>query len=299
MRKLIPLVAFGILLLLTGCPPFSNTVNPNDPSRGRVVTQTPTAPQLVAQLNATSQRLQSIECRDVWIDAKQGIQPVGLPGYMICQKNRNFRLTGKLGGKPAVDIGSNEQEFWFWISQAEPPGLYYCSYADLESGRVRRLPFPFQPSWVMEALGMADREPNGTYEPVKATASTFELIQNTVGTQGQPVRKVTVFRRNLQVAGHRLEDASGREICTAQVLDMQQDQASGTVVPKVIQLTWKAQELTMKLRLDGVRVNGGIPPDRAQAAFSRPRWQNIPAYDLAGGADQPTGQVQRAGAYTR
>src|SRR5437588_752126 len=121
-----------------------------------------------------------------------------------------------------------------------------------------RLPFPFQPEWVMEALGMADRDQNGTFEPVKASRDTFELVQNTTGPQGQPVRKVTIFSRtqSLQVMGHRLDEASGKEICTAQILERRYDQASQVVVPRQVRLSWPGQQLTMKLRLDDMRVNG-------------------------------------------
>src|SRR5437667_10724930 len=99
MRRPAVLLASLSLLLASACtPPWSRTVV-NPPSQGRYISETPTAAQLVGQLNATSQRLQSLECRDVWIEAKQGQQPVSLPGSMVCQRtdrsNRNFRLTAK------------------------------------------------------------------------------------------------------------------------------------------------------------------------------------------------------------
>lgn len=300
MRRLAVLLGFASLLLGSGCTPPWSTAVVNPPSQGRYISETPTAAQLVGQLNDTSQRIQTLECREVWIDAKQGHQPIGLPGVMLCQKNKNFRMKGQVAGQPAVDIGSNENEFWFWISKAEPPYLYHCSYADLARGGIR-LPFPFQPEWVMEALGMADHDPNGTYAPVKATRDTFELVQTTTGPQGAPVRKVTTFSRTqgLQVLGHRLEDASGKEICTAQIQERRYDQTNQVVVPHRVQLTWPAQQLTMKLKLDDMKLNGTIEADRAQAAFNRPQLRGIQSYDLARGPDQPTGQVQRAGAVMR
>jgi hypothetical protein len=294
-------LGFSALLLLTGCPPpFSTIGGNNHPTPNRYITETPSAAQLVNQLNATSQRIQSLECRDVWIEAKQGRQDVSLPGSMMCRKNRDFRLTARMVGQPAVDIGSNDQGFWYWISKAEPPYLYHCSYADLARGGIR-LPFPFQPDWVMEALGMADRDPNGTFEPVKTTRDTFELVQKTTGPQGQPVRKITIFSRTqgMVVLGHRLEDASGNEICTAQVLERRYDQTNQVIVPRQVRLVWPAQQLTMKLKLDDLLVNGAIDADRAQAAFNRPQLRNIPSYDLARGPDQPAGQVQRTGGVTR
>jgi hypothetical protein len=301
MRRLALVLGCVALLLGTGCTPPWSKVVVTPPNQGRMISETPTAAQLVGQLNDTSQRIQTLECRDVWIEAKQGRQDVSLPGSMICRKNRDFRLMAKMVGQPAVDIGSNDREFWFWISKAEPPGLYFCSYADLAQGRVSRLPFPFQPSWVMEALGMADRDPNGVFEPIKTTANTFELAEKTTGPLGQPVRKVTIFSRTqgMVVLGHRLEDAAGHEICTAQITERTYDQANRVIVPKRVTLVWPAQQLTMGLKLEGTRINGAIEADRAQAAFNRPQMRNIPSYDLARFSDQPSGQVQRTGGIMR
>jgi hypothetical protein len=297
MRRFLPAFAYCILLLLIGCtPPWSSVVNP--PKQSVYLSQTPTPAQLVAQLNATSQRMRSLECGDVDISTKQaGQNPPDVLGAMLCRAPMDFRLRANVVGQPALDVGSNSQEFWFWMSKAEPPGLYYCSYADLARGGVR-LPFPFQPAWVMEALGMADRDPNGAYEPVKATKDSFELIERTTGPQGQPVRKVTVFSRtqSLVVIGHRLEDASGREICSAQILERTFDRANQVVVPQKIQLNWRAAELTMKLKLGNIRINPPIDAER-EVAFRRPQIKNINSYDLAQ-VNQNNG-IQRTGGPVR
>ena len=59
------------------------------------------------------------------MDCKQGNElPIGLDALLACQKPRDFRLKGSIGGKQVVDIGSNDDEFWYWISeigQADAP----------------------------------------------------------------------------------------------------------------------------------------------------------------------------------
>ena len=42
-----------------------------------------------------------------------------------------------------------------WIKRGDPY-QFFCSYKDLEEGRVRVVPFPFQPEWIMEAMGLGD-----------------------------------------------------------------------------------------------------------------------------------------------
>ncbi len=295
MRKVLTILGFSAVFLAGCTPPWSKAVvNPaND--QGRFMSETPTAAQLVGQLNATAQRIQGIECRDVWIEARQGRQDVSLPGSMLCQQPMNFRLTAKMVGQPAVDMGSNSQEFWWWISKSDPY-LFHGNYADLAGGRLR-VRMPFQPSWVMESLGMASVDPNGQFEPVRTTSSTFELIQRTTSPEGQPVRKITVFSRtqNLRVVAHRLEDMSGKEICSAQVLDIQYDDRNQVAVPRQVKFSWPAAQITMKLKLEGMVVNPQLNSERVQAAFTRPQLRSIATYDVVHGPDQPSGQVQRTG----
>src|SRR4029078_5880788 len=97
---------------------------------------------------------------------------------MVCKKPGNFKLVASVVGNQAVDLGSNDQEFWFWISKAEPPYLFHCSYNDFARGGVR-LPFPFQPEWVMEALGMAEYGSPQDYQLVCRGKAGLERVQQT------------------------------------------------------------------------------------------------------------------------
>jgi hypothetical protein len=232
------------------------------------------------------------------MDCTSNGQSVGLRAAMACQKPRNFRMKAQLMGSTAVDLGSNDQEFWYWISKADPPYLFHCSYEDFARGQAR-MPFPFQPDWIMEALGIAEYDPSKAYEVV-ANGQAIDLVERTVSPQGQPVRKVTRLsrgrNRQLQVTAHLLQDAQGKEICSAFVTDVQQDAATGALLPRHVQLVWPAERLRMKLRLDQVAVNpGSITGDRVALLFNRPSLRDVPSYNLARGLDAPSGGLQPAG----
>lgn len=216
--------ALALLSLMVGCNSWPG-LRDRDTSRN-VPGETPTAQQLVAFLNNNGQRVQAIQCNQVSIDAKQGNQTApGLDGLMVCQKPRNFRLKAKVIGQPAVDIGSNNQEFWYWISKVEPvPYVFHCNYDELEKGNVR-LPFPFHPDMIVSALGMGEYDPSKQYE-VKTNQQNIELVEPVANYQGKQVRKSTVFQRKAlsqgkyQVAGHILRDVQGKEICNATVYEV-------------------------------------------------------------------------------
>lgn len=273
----------------TGCNnwPHLRQANPFQPQQ-QVSQAVPTGAELAGYLNNNSRRIQSLEVRELHVDASQRLQSIGMLGMMVCQKPRNLRLSARVGGNTQVDLGSNSNEFWYWIAKAEPPYLFHCNYEDLP--RVRRMPFPFQPDWVMETLGLAELDPNKKYQVV-AKSNQFELIENTQSAQGEPVRKVTVFSRapsSVQVVAHKLQDARGQDICVANVSDVQQDAASGAVFPRVVQLVWTAEKIKLKLKLNEVLVNQALTPQRTAKLFSRPNLPEIKSYDLARGSATPT-----------
>ena len=81
------------------------------------------------------------------------------------------------------------------------PPQFHCSYQALREGKVRMLPFPFQPDWIMETLGMGQYGPATRYEPqVVVEAEKLKLIEKIRSPQGVPVKKVTVFNRRKMTA---------------------------------------------------------------------------------------------------
>jgi hypothetical protein len=283
-RWLPALAAMVFATSLVGCETFrwglfrSDPPEPTSPPPGGV----PTAAALVDYLNESSRRVQSIRCTDIDITASSGIQSFSLRGQMMAMKNRNFVLTATALGSPVVDLGSNDNEFWFWSSKADPPYQFYCSYKDFEEGRVRQLPFPFQPEWLLEVLGM------GTYGSpekftVEADNKSIRLIEKTTTPQGLAVRKVIVMNRRRiesgstpQITGFYLfDDTNQREICAAQILEVQRDLVA--VVPKRLALSMPAQGAKLTMSLRNINVN----PQLNVASFTRQPLQGVQSYDLA------------------
>src|SRR5262249_45096578 len=144
--------------------PLAKKDTPPPPTR-----ELPTAAQLTAFLNDNGGRMQSINVAYLDLDCYQGVQSFGLRGKLVAQKGRNLRLTAGAVGSQELDLGSNDQEFWFWVKRGEglkkgePSPQFYCSYRDLIEGKVRVMPVPFQPEWLMETLGMGPYGPAEKY----------------------------------------------------------------------------------------------------------------------------------------
>jgi hypothetical protein len=297
MRQLSGTLLVATLLCATGCSTWMKRGDSAVADKSAPGEQIPTtAAQLVTYLNDCSGRLNSVTS-SLEMDCKAKGESFGLEGAMVCEKPRNLRLRGSLIGQAECDIGSNKDEFWYWIKHDNPPLLYHCSYDAMSQGNVR-LPFPFQPDVVMAALGMAEFNSDPNRYEVKVLPKTVELSEKSVSAQGQEVRKVTVFSRTKveladlrkgrpQVLEFKISDTRGQDICKATVERVSVE--GGVIVPRRIRVSWPASQMELALTLKTVDVNSRPSPE----AFDRTR---LPyrSFDLARRAEdgQPT-SIQR------
>jgi hypothetical protein len=259
----------------------------------------PNAEQLVAHINHNAQFITSLRCEDIDLDIKQGIQQFGgTRARMACQKPRYFRLLADSIQKREADIGSNDKEFWYWIARGDP-FLVHCSYDDLPKVRV---PFPFQPEWVMEVLGMAELDRNKNYQ-VRADQKVYRLYEETVA-QGKKAYKVTVFdRKDSKVTDHYLLDDQGKAICEAHITAWSSvsNGAATATIPRIVTLKFPSEKLEMKMRLftdprDTKSV--GLNERLERELFNRPMLDGVQAFDLARGPDGGS-PIRQAGGVTR
>jgi hypothetical protein len=299
MRYVIPYVGLAGLLALGGCNNTRLGVLGRNDGPAPVSGPTPTAAALVKYMDDNAQRVQSIRCDDIDLHVAQGlgiIRSGSLPARLACQRPRNFRLGAQMGGVEQVDIGSNDQEFWFWIKQSDTPYQFYCPYAALNEGRSVKLPFPFQPEWVMETLGMGNYGPATNYQLV-VEPDKYRLIQKTTGPQGNPVKKVIVFQRR-EVQGNApqitdyllIDERTNQEICSAKVHEVQKD-ARGGIVPRRMTLNYPEMKVKMTLTMSRAAINPSLPP----TLFIRQPLRNGQNYNLATGRlDGQPSSFQRA-----
>jgi hypothetical protein len=267
LSALTPLVA-AALLAATGHGPAQADDKPEFSLR--VPSGEPSAALLLAYLNDNAHRVRTLRC-DLDLDVRQGEQAVGLSGQLAYRGPRNLRITARLLGHPALDLGANEREFWFWLARADPPDLIRATWKDLDRSKAR-WPAPITPDTLLDALGVAE---HGLYrgDTMRTTEETVELIQRVVTPDGQPVRKVTVFNRSSkeqQIAGQRLEDGEGNVLYKVTFGEVKLDRASGAVLPHRLTLEWPDQKLTVRIRLDKVRVNERLSEEASRRLFTVP-----------------------------
>jgi hypothetical protein len=279
-------ISLGLALVVgvAGCPEGSrlNLLRPGGQVNPLPATP-PSKEDLVAYLNDNSANVPGVSSDDVTLTVYMG-NGIGVPVNAVLRAEgpRNFRMKAKLFGNDEVDLGSNNQEFWYWIKRAEPPLQVFCSYQALEAGQVKEMPFPFQPDWVMEAMGMGKYGSAEKYERV-VEKETVKLVEKTKSPQGVPVRKIIVFNLRPaagdqpQVTDYLLvDDATGKLICSAHIKRRQIIVGRGEI-PREMELNWQEQKIKLGLTINAAKINTQIPPQ----VFVRTQMRGIQSYDLA------------------
>lgn len=325
MRNLKLVIAAALLAPAVGCnwmKEWREQARPKSTSQIEPVS----AQQLVTYLNDRAARLQSIEYQDVRMRVSgRGMMSATLDGDLAAAQPRYFKMFG--GARVAsgkVIMGSNEEQFWLYLdAPGEPPVYVFAAHTDFESGRAK-LPggIPFEPDWVMQALGMTTFSPNNQYEEIPVRGSSSSLLQTVPIDEkertytlrwpattpgGQAVTKEVVFNTEAasgdrsQVRRHVIRDRKSNkvlasaEIKSAQTAPAGIDPKTGLSMtvqyPTHVVLRWEEQKFEMDMSLDKAQVNQSLADDPTRRAlFTRPDIRGTKPIDLAKYEFTPSGR---------
>lgn len=296
------LLTAAILAPAIGCAWLRDQFGMRPRPTGEIQQVTPE--QLVGYLNQQAGRMQTLTYGDTRLVARDhGVPMPALRGNLAASQPRNFRLTGQpsgpMGGK--LDLGSNEQQFWMYLDAPTMNPLFvFASHKDFEDGRAK-LPgnIPFEPDWVMQALGMTTFPPTPQYSvTVQERDRTYTLFWEGVTPNKVPIRKEVVFDTDdaqdprPQVKRHLIRDAKTNSIiCSAEIksaktfqvgaIDPQSGRAPVIKYPTNIVLRWEQQKFEMDLTLEAAKVNQQLTEEEIRRLFTRPNIPGASPVDLA------------------
>ena len=237
-----------------------------------------TKTELVEYLNDNIERVGSWRSTNVRISAKgPGVLTIPLAGTIAVENPRNFRLTvgSSLGGREA-DFGSNSDRLWIWMRRSNVKEIVTCRHNQID--RLQNLlPIPFQPDWMMEALGLVPiDEAEVTMLPADPQTGLIRLVSMQSVPGRRPVQRIILVDPSKgRIVAHSLHDEFRKMIARAELDDYRYDTQSGASLPHRIKFDWPEHGVKMTLKFDQIEVN----PSR----FSQQTWrmpQDLPVYDV-------------------
>ena len=175
-----------------------------------------------------------------------------------------------------VDLGSNDERFWVWSRHLDP-AFVTCKHENMDVAR-KELGVPFEPEWLMEALGVAPLPASGVTMETDPSNKHVRLVQQVVTAHGLPLRKVVLVNltkgRGI-VVEHSLYDYDGKRIALAKLSGHHLDKATGAVLPHRVILDWPQTQMSMTMDLGKIQINPASIPAQIWAMPDLPGYEVV------------------------
>jgi len=282
MSRSFRIIAVLMLASLSGCVWMRNHFGPRDPFVAKAPCALPpdaTATEVVDYLNANTAKIPAWRADNVQIRGRRKADTgMAVDALLAIEAPRNFRLVARSPILEEVDLGSNSEQYWYWIRRAEPKNVF-VAYHDEESVERRSIPIPFDPDWIMEAFGVMPIDASqATVEPGPPNSQTLRLISYRMSPSGEQVRKETIISAcHGIVREHVLYDSQGQLIATAKLNGHVRDRNTQAVIPTRVDLDWPRAELGLTMELGTIEIK---PQHMPPSLWQVPAKKGYPVYNM-------------------
>ncbi|MBI2479622.1 MAG: hypothetical protein HYV60_13615 [Planctomycetia bacterium] len=278
-------LALGCLLLTlfvaSGATCRRNTFGV-DPMAPAAFITPPTLEEIIYAVNANTNRVQQLHSDSAWLSLP------GLPGLrttVSLEREQRFRLKAKLIG-PELDIGSNDELFWFWAKHTPEPVFFYASHRDFAASPTRGM-FPVDPHWLIEAIGLVRLEPGGMHEgPYQRGDGRVEVRTRLFKPTGDLTRVLVIDERYGFILEQHLFDATGRAVASSRTSGHRYNASAAVALPHRIEIEMPDAQLSLTIEVNEYAVNSlygspeelwGIPPFEGLTPVNIAEPQTTPA----------------------
>lgn len=248
--------------------------------------------QITTAVNQNSSRVVSYQTNNASISVPGMPGIPNLRGNIAAQQPGKVRLQASTAITGAeVDLGANDELFWFWVKRNEPPALYF-SRLDQFAGSAAQQVMPIEPKWLLDALGMMQFSPNDRHEgPFPyGDKGNFE-IKSIIQTRGGQMSKSTIIDgRRAWVLEQHVYDAAGTLVASTRASNHRYYPEIGVSLPQDVELRLPAAQLSLSIDVGTVQLNSIADNP---ALWSLPVLSGYPQIDLG---SAPAGSVAPMGA---
>ena len=242
----------------------------------RVLPAAPGLDQIIQAVNRNALQIQSFTTSSAVLSVPGN--PT-LRADIAYQRPRYFRLRAETGLTGAeVDLGSNDQVFWYWIRRSQPPAVYFCRHDQFATCPARAM-IPIEPTWLVEALGTADLDPALPHQgpfPVAGNRLEIRTIRET--PQGPTTRVTIIDAASAWIMEQHVYDAQGRLQASSVAEAYRRDPLSGLYMPSAVRLNCPVAGFSMRIELGNVQVNRTL--DNPGELWTVPSFPGTPMVDL-------------------
>jgi hypothetical protein len=232
--------------------PFSSA---GPPAPDVLVTAAP-LDQIMAAVNGNAQKVRTYQTNNASIDIPGTMAIPTLRGNIAAIRPGCVRLQAStaLTG-PEVDLGSNDELFWFWVKRNQPPQVYFARHSQTAGSAAQQL-MPIDPQWLLDALGMAEFKPTDRHEgPLPIDKNRVEIKSYVQSATGPLVKRTVVDAHKAWVLEQHLYDGAGTLLASAVAKSHRYYPETGVSLPQQIEIRIPPAELAMSIDVGTVELN--------------------------------------------
>ena len=215
--------------------------------------------QVITAVNQNAARIQNYQTNNASISVPGTTVLPMLRGNIAAERPGRIRLQAStaISGQE-VDLGSNDELFWFWVKRNEPPAVFFTRH-DQYLGSAAQQIMPIEPSWLLDALGFAQFAPTDRHEgPVLRGNGRLEvrsIVQSRIGT----LTKTTVVdAQRAWVLEQHVYDAQGTLLASAVARSHRYYPAANVSLPQEVDIRLPVAQMNLLIDVGTVQVNQGV-----------------------------------------
>ena len=281
-RTLASLAVVVLLFATTGasCPTVVKNYKVNT---ARVLPDTPTLEQVVAAVNGNAARVHSLRTTDATLTGR--LVP-NLRANIALERPRRFRLRADTAlTDTEVDLGSNDEFFWFWVRRSKPPAVYFCRHDQFEASAARQA-IPLPPEWLIEAFGVVEFSPSDEHiGPHRTADGTLEIHSIRIGSTGRWKKITRVDPITSYVLAQYYYGPDDQLVASAITRDHVRDPVTDVVLPRHIEISSPPADFDLGIHIRELEING-LNSNAAQL-WAPPELNDVEKIDLGAHVQVP------------
>lgn len=231
--------------------------------------------QICAAVNANTTQVMSLQSRDARLSLR------GLPGISVdiaFEQPRRFRFRAgtSLTGQE-LDLGSNDELFWFWTKQNPQSAILFARHAEFARSPTRTL-IPVEPMWLVDALGLPQFESQHRHEgPFPKGNGIVEIRSRIPSPDGEITKLTEVHDRFAWVMKQQVFDVRGRLLASAEASEHEYYPHAQAALPRKVSIDFPPAQLSFQVQTQGYLLNQAMGD--SGVLFNLPQDQ-LPNYPL-------------------
>ena len=243
-------------------------------------TGTPTLEDVIYVVNANTDRVRQLQTENATLRA-EGIP--SLRANIAYEQPRNFRLRAQLSqftGRE-LDMGSNDELFWFWVRRDEQPAVYYARHDEFATSPARDL-VPIEPKQLTDALGLVRLEPGDRHAGPTRRENLLEIRSQIPSPRGDMTRVLLLDAKYGWMVEQHYYDANGQLLLSARASQHRYYPDDAVTMPHHVEVRLlPGQPTQLAFDVDVSRFVFNRLSGEPSELWTPPRIKGVPSVDIA------------------